>query len=222
MESLANPSDLKNADLVETMQESTADTEADTGVDKNTLEEFIYNQFCDQNVRLINSCLENSEKEESVNFNISKSVSSNVQVIEIAKDGNCLFSAFAHQLFCIKVNSSDHIKHSKEMRRRAVEFITDNLCDFRHDIIGRTNDQKNVESFVMQLQNDGFWGGLESLRAGSIIFKANIIIFNDIGDVYSTFSLKSPFSEIVLLSYRCAETGGSERNHYESVTQRYL
>lgn len=213
-ESVANEKDLGNDDSSNSNAQS---------CNENALDGKIYKQLCDQNMKMINNCLERKEREEIVPFNTSESVTGTVRVVEMEKDGNCLFSAFAHQLYSVKANSTEHVKQSQDLRRRAVDFIKKNITDFQHDIIGRTNKQDNISLFLTLLQTDGFWGGLESLRALSIIFDVNIIIFNEKGDFYSAFQLKSTFTRLIMLSYRCADpksqATSSERNHYDSITR---
>lgn len=42
-------------------------------------------------------------------------------------DGNCMFSALAHQLFGRDIESSQHMNNTKMLRQQAVEFLKSNL-----------------------------------------------------------------------------------------------
>lgn len=74
--------------------------------------------------------------------------------------------------------------------------------------------------FLRNLSKQGFWGGSESLKAVSLIYKANILIFNEKGHFYFTNDAQITNNQCIIISFRCASGDkDAPRNHYDSVCE---
>lgn len=180
--------------------------------------ETFYGQISKQNLEMMNNSLQNNQKEEDVRFNIDSNTEASLRVVKITKDGNCLFSAFAHQMFYMPVNSVEHKKLTREFRSEVIKYLQKNMekLDINH-VFRFDCDFPDTDSFLSQLKKNGFWGGIESLEALSAIYETNVIIFNENGDFFLTPPFNLKFTRVVLLAYRCGPNG--ERNHYDSICQ---
>lgn len=147
-----------------------------------------------QRIKMISSVLSNGEREKTCEIQLDSKVS-NIEVVEIARDGNCLFSAVSHQLDDFKIGSTDHTLASSKLRVDTIAHIKANLPLYERDIKGRIYEQsmeskiydfsKRYKEFLDEfLAKDGFWAGSESLKAIAVMMEINIIVFNEKGDVY--------------------------------------
>lgn len=69
------------------------------------------------------------------------------------------------------------------------------------------------------------WGGFESMQVVSIIYKVNILIFNESGDIYFPLGFEPGYEKTVMIAYRYATGSKTVRDHYDSVIeidQKYL
>lgn len=140
-----------------------------------------------------------------------------VHVAIIAKDGNCLFSAIAHQLFGSKINSQKHIDETKQLRRDVVNYILENYSDsYEAGLIDGVLDEPNfpkeydssdaAHHFLSEyLPRNGVWGGQETLAAVQQMYNANIFIFRE-NDIITRMHLlcKVPDRTILLAQRRAA------------------
>lgn len=101
---------------IESLDAST--TQSGFNCDENR-EQLIYTQISAQITKLLQASLIFNETEEEVIFELDQTE----RVLHIAKitaDGNCLFRALAHQLFCEKLNSTIQKQSTKKLRADAV------------------------------------------------------------------------------------------------------
>lgn len=121
-----------------------------------------------------------------------------------------------------------------KLRREVINFIKENFESFQYELKNSIYDH-NVNSnadfvitnvkedrqacltFLENLKQDSEWGGAESLKAVSLIYKKNIIILNENGGIHiPNFSPK--YESCVILAYRLASSDTKLiRNHYDSV-----
>lgn len=109
-----------------------------------------------------------------------------------------------------------------------MDYISENKSLFERDVRGRiVEDGKKIKNFdeecalfLSDLSKQGFWGGSESLKAVSLLYKANILIFNENGHFYFTNDAKITNDQSVIISFRCASGNvDAVRDHYDSVCE---
>lgn len=203
--------------------------------DLSQYEDLLYTQISVQNLKMINSSVMQGEKKENLSFDIDEEVSGALYISRIKGDGNCLFAALAHQLFFVKLNSVDHEQLTAKLRENAVEYITQNYSSFEHELKNRIYENKseikNMQSecmfFLKQcLPRPGCWGGAESIKAISLIYRVNIIIFNEDGPFYLPCAFNTTFDRTVSVVFRIFNKSkmkkpksNAERNHYDTVVE---
>lgn len=96
----------------------------------------LYTQIHEQNIRmkLCVSLHKEISKDFFVNVQKGKSSQSLVRICEIAKNGDCLFAAIAHQMCNVELNSLELKNSSDEMRKAVVKHILSNMSSFEHSI----------------------------------------------------------------------------------------
>lgn len=68
------------------------------------------------------------------------------------------------------------------------------------------------------LTKSGCWGGSETIKAVSRLYKVHVIIFNEYGPCYLVDGFNSDYERSIILWYRLAHAETeSQRNHYDSV-----
>lgn len=141
-----------------------------------------------------------------------------ISIVEIAKDGNCLFGALAHQIFCCNVNTLAHHDKVAKLRADVVKHLNENMESFECLLKWRTeNTEIDSYSFVNDLLSQpGYWGGEESLKAISEMYQVNIIIFNEGSTPLLPNGFNFDYKQTVWIAYRYDGIACS-RNHYDSV-----
>lgn len=189
----------------------------------------IYNCIAGQNLKLTTANKTYSEDTNTMEFMLG--TTRTVDVIKIAQDGNCLFSAAAHQIFLHKVDSPQHESAAKDLRKRVVDHIIANFASFRKDIerrliytdgtkakLSENEMEKECRFFVAAiLSKSGSWGGTESLKAISQVEKVNIIIFAESDDCYFPFVFDFEYKRTISVAFRLNKN--QERDHYDSVAE---
>lgn len=143
-----------------------------------------------------------------------------IKVTAIAKDGACMFTSLAHQLFYHK-NGTDELKHaSDELREKVVAYIQDNMEIFTRSLDSRIFEDhgkypddmvKARSDLINRLKIRSTWGDYESLYATALMYKVNIIVFTENGSCH-------PIGGFNLNNTRCALIAYRDANHYDSIT----
>lgn len=192
--------------------------------DLKTLD-LLYQQFSAQNLRLLEATLKNNEKKK---YMVSKADARviNVCVINVMKDGNCLFSSLAHQLHCIKMHSIEHAQLTAKLRVDVVSHIMENLDDYKQALKSHLTSEcieKTEKEFVsVELPKNGVWGGTETLLAVQRIYKVNILVFDEQGPYYFATGYDAQYIQTLFVAYRFdskGENGNPIYNHYESICE---
>lgn len=76
--------------------------------------------------------------------------------LEIAKDGNCLFAAIAHQLS--RLPTKQQLSH-QQLRALAVKQISNNMPNYVNVIDG------DIVRYIEEMRQDGIWGGEPEIHA---------------------------------------------------------
>lgn len=168
-------------------------------------------------------------------FSNEEQLPASLEVVETARNGDCLFSSLVYQIFGHDFVRKRHMHLTKELRLDVVKYIKKNFSEFefvlKHRIYEETNERvKNMKKrcikFVKtQLSKDGTWGGTETLKAVGQIFDVNILVVNEKGTYHFPNGFEDSYDRIVLLAFRVnsLEVGVSDqlnngiRNHYDSI-----
>lgn len=200
--------------------------------DTGDLVDFFYMQLSTQNIQMTNAIISNKEKvvSFSIRLNLSENMSSDeIKCCSINGDGNCVFGSIAHQLYQNKINSTEHMDFTQELRKKSAEFIEGNIHRYIHFLRGRIHDEDQKNGLVSQkyadnsalltkclnfVKNDltkhGYWAGTESFRALSELHKINILLINGDGTCNMVQRLNKSYNRSIALAYR-------GNNHYDSV-----
>lgn len=154
-------------------------------------------------------------------------------------NGDCMFSAAAHQIYGKKINSEEHKKLTIDLRASVVKYIQENYADFVFDIRGHVAELldnfgqypdrdvhglgtiADIDDAGKRFLNEclkipGCWAGAESLKAIHFVHNVDIIVLNENGPIsYYNSSNEQP-NRTIILAYRLSEDP-EKRNHYDSV-----
>lgn len=207
--------------------ECTSSGTIDTGA--NDTKTIIYNQICTQNLNLLEATISNNErKKKMVIKRNSFSEPVNIHVINTTGDGDCLFSAFVHQLFLEKINSIRFKELTHDLRNNVVAHILNHFDTFKDEIKTRLEDEKNESfedkdclSFVKsELSQRGIWGGGETISAVQQLYKTNVIIFCENSTYYYCYGFNPKYDRTVFLAFRGNNYNNkTQYDHYDSVCE---
>lgn len=105
-----------------------------SGKDSTNIKKVIYYQISKQITSMLKANFTNDERQDKMSCRHSDGKSLNVSIVQIAKDGNCLFSSLSHQLFMNKVNSVEHRASSEKLRHDIVQWILNNYNDSENEL----------------------------------------------------------------------------------------
>lgn len=206
----------------------------DSYAEEKSLRSLMFDQFTEQNIRLIESVLRFKEVKKHVSVKIDGRLV-NFDVLKIHGDGNCLFAAFVHQIHLVRINSNEHKVFTIELRQKVVNHIEENFERYIHPIKGRIIEEYELKnetapditvdactSFVARLAKpNDCWGGAETIQAVSEIHKVNVVVFNEKGDLYFPRRFDKIYKRTVFLAFRLSQARGKSgrlhHNHYDSV-----
>lgn len=155
-----------------------------------------------------------------------------MQSCEIAKNGDCLFAAVAHQMFNVKLNSLEHKKMSDDLRKAAVNHIPSNFHSFKHDVKNRVLNENNGRvapadmekmclNFVKRLSQNGIWGGTESIKAITAIYQVNILVIQNDGSSYLGSRYSPNAKRSLMVTYKNNDHYDSVSNVVEAMLERF-
>lgn len=195
------------------------------------------------NIQMIHNTSQSNEETTDCEIQLSAEKFSNIEICRIPKDGNCLYGATVHQFYHLKIDSDEYNQRVGELRKQVVVHIKNNLNRYERQLSGRIYDKWNAkkqkptaaaqitaEDFTefldKYLSKDCCWGGPESIQAISEIFKANVVVFNEWGDVNFGNCFDSSYESIISLAFRVSNPNikkenipNSQRNHYDSIVK---
>lgn len=97
--------------------------------------QYIYNQFSNQNLFLIEAVLSYGECKKRMIFKLG-SRNMIVDFVSIAGDGDCLFASLAFQLERMKIGSIMHRTFTSDLRQKVVQHISNNYDKYKQAIKG--------------------------------------------------------------------------------------
>lgn len=195
-------------------------------------ENWLYTQFADQITIMVQAGLSNGEQNDRMRIKITKDAAAYVTVTPTLANGNCLFSAVAHQLYQHPINSIDHTDAINKLRADVVKHILDpaNFPSYEFALKDRVYNVKSADQienmttecklFVRHvLAKNGQWGGNESIKAISEIHKVNILVFYEDEMCVLQTNANEKYDKAIAIAFRIGfDMNGIEvRNHYESV-----
>lgn len=191
------------------------------------------------NIQMTNTAFQNGEELSECEIQLSDGFFSKIELCQIPANGNCLFGAIVHQHFKLKTGSDEYIQRVTELRTDVVAHIKRNLQRYERTVFGRVyaqlcdNNEKTSLSNVAEdsnkfldnyLSKDTAWAGPEAIQAISELFEANVVIFNEWGEVNCGNSFDSSYKNIITIAFRVSEKSiekenvpNTQRNHYDSV-----
>lgn len=199
---------------------------------QNDLVSFYYNQISTQMNQMLSTSLLNSENLTPVEFKYRDTSIGIVKVVNIDKDGNCLFGALSHQLFQKEANSISHTELRIKLRADVVTHIYEDFKPFKAALNGRITDHgiecnetdDEYKCFLDEkLSKDKYWGGSETLKAVSRMYRVNIFVFYEKGSCEVMHDVKQRYDNSIAVAYRIGKIrydGDKEvfiRDHYDSV-----
>lgn len=194
----------------------------------------IYSQLSHQVNEMTTAVLVNGDTQGSMQFRSNEFTKETLTVAIIEGNGNCCFSALAHQLFREPIQSKEHKAATKKLRKDVVQHILDpqNYTLFEHALKGHIyelKDPKNINDINFEckffvtncLSRSGTWAGAETIKAVSDLYRVNIIIFNEEETGVFIHNNRQKYDRTIAIAFRtstmCDNEGNAIRNHYDSV-----
>lgn len=203
-------------------------------MENSTCEDTLYTQISTQCIKMENSVALNGDKTQTKCF-VSRPASARetktAKYCRIPGDGDCLFSAIAHQLYNVKLGSTDHEQKKQELRSEVVSYIKDDehFPNFVHDLKDRIENTPQTSDSTAackafledRLSLSRCWSGMESIKAISEMQKVNIIVMNDNGSCNLPNNFNIDASKTLLLLFGSVSgkscKSNDERTHYDSI-----
>lgn len=192
------------------------------------------------NIQMTNKTYQNKEEGIECEIQLHPEAFSKISVCQIQKDGKCLFGAAVHQRYHVKIDSEEYKQKVAALRMEVVAHIEQNLKRYERKLFGRIynircnttkkqeiqNIDEDAKIFLKRLSNEGFWGGPETIQAISELFKANLVVFNEWGDVSFGHFFDSSYEGVIILAFRVSNqnfekknVSNTQRNHYDSIVK---
>lgn len=220
-----------NSSEEQTMTMTVPVIESSQNSNDQSLNSIIYDQFTTQSLALLRAGLKNKEQKKSMDLKIDDKTFK-ISISQIKPDGNCMFATIAHQLNLVKCNSKQHDDLTADLRKEVVEYIRDNIDNFKHTIQLRLRcDEDDINQaclqFLNELECEGTWGGMETVYAVSSLYRVNIVVFNEDGPFYLGNGFNHEYSRTIFMAYRIGGVRGKIKdgkkisknhyNHYDTI-----
>lgn len=156
-------------------------------------------------------------------FQLKDQTVRSISIVETKRDGNCLFSALAHQLWLNEITSREHTNKTKELRAIVVEHILnpENYHLYESILVDRLEKESEVPTSIQCKMFVRFglarnnWGGLESIKAVSNEFHVHVVIINECGSC-NMITGSDTYNRTLVVAYRLNNVGVYD--HYDSVS----
>lgn len=112
----------------------------------NDTNDQMYKQISEQMNKVARSVIMNNEEKGNIKIQIGNGQRF-IQVAKVPRDGSCLFSAMAHQLFhdTLSPAPGEHSERADELRAQVVAHIKANFEQYKHALKGRIFDEESSE-----------------------------------------------------------------------------
>lgn len=195
------------------------------------LNSWLYTQIAEQIRNMVTAQLLHSERTEQMEFKDKNKIAHVIYVIKINADGNCLFTSLAHQLWPTAVTSDECKRNSMKLRAAVVEHILENIESYQMFIDERVDEVKSLSNDDASLETKykmwvryvlsrkGVWGGIETIKAVSRMYRVNVVIFNECNRVRMIQGANEQYNRTIIIAYRFHLNGKNEPvyNHYDIV-----
>lgn len=194
--------------------------------------DLLFTQMSVQQIKMVNASLLNNEDLSNLKFKkiLREGV---VKICNIKADGDCLFAAITHQLHYVKCDSSSHEKSTSKIKLSVIEYIKKNIESFENYLKGRVLAYKKIseiknmhEEFLdflnIRLPNRTSWGGTETMKAVSELYKVNIVVIDEDGSCYLGYRHNPMYDRLIMLSFRQYANNSAANsipNHYDSIVE---
>lgn len=161
-----------------------------------------------------------------------------VGVCKIPSDGNCLFGADVHQRLQLRVGSTTYDNEVAKLRKDVVDHINVNLESYKRELLHRIYERRHKQGNTSKIKDNeknglckdflknylskpNKWGGSESIKAFSELYKANVIIFKEGGEIYFGNSFNPSYEDIIILLFTVSGQNDQNQNHnhYDSIVK---
>lgn len=145
-------------------------------------------------------------------------------LLEIPKDGNCLFGSVVHQVHGITPTHHLFEPYKRQLREAAVnelignfEFYADQLVVFADEAIeGDISVESKVRRYLEELWTDGTWVGADCIAAICNLQQIAITVYQDNGKIEFT-PTRSENEDWPLYAIFYKDLVNGARTHYDSV-----
>ncbi|KAK6047656.1 OTU-like cysteine protease [Cooperia oncophora] len=144
-----------------------------------------------------------------------------LDIVDIAPDGDCLYNALAHQLS--RVKGFEQVT-GKDMRRRAAKYIREHKDDFIPFLVNESDDpldEFEFEKYCHGVENEskdgGVWGGEPELNAISQSLERSIELIQPTGPPVIFGEQYNKTKPLIIVYHRHAYQLGA---HYNSTAVR--
>lgn len=204
------------------------DFDADLSTNNNNPCSYL-EQFSYQTTKMVEAVLMNGDTQSSMNFQMKNDKVRQLSVVEVEKDGNCMFSSCAHQLFRKEIHSVEHTRKIAQLREKVVAHILDpnHFSTYQFVLQDRVYEMKKKSeisdlkeecvSYVRDiLSQPSVWGGMETLKAVSNLYKTNVAVINENGPAYIIKNAENKFNRTIIIAYRYWKS--NVLMHYDSIS----
>lgn len=195
------------------------------------LNSYMYTQIAEQIRKMVTAQLTYSEHTEQMEFKLQNQPAFIIHIVKVDGDGNCLFTALAHQLWPTAMASEECTNNSMKLRAAVVEHILANIELYQMFIEDRLSELKSLNNDDASLETKcrmwvryvlsrkGIWGGIETIKAVSRMYGVNVAVFDECERVRMVQGAKENYDRTILIAYRFYFNEKNERtyNHYDSV-----
>lgn len=206
--------------------------------EENSFFENLRDQFSTQMtiqcIKMKNAVLLNDESVAIFEFKKDE-LKETLEICSIQPDGDCLYASITHQLFQIEINSMRHKQLTAELKKKVLEHIKNNISAFELHLKSRVTEYKEENEIVnlneeyqyfldCRLSNRLSWGGSETIKAVTELYKVNILVVDEngscsLGNHYNC-NYSSEYNRSIILLYKDLMSSNVSKNipnHYDTV-----
>lgn len=209
-----------------------AESEDDRDKQKTINDIQLYEQLAQNITKMNEATLINDDHQEKMRCIPMQNTNACITIATIPGDGDCLFGSIVHQIFRYPVNSKLHKNAAKQLRTDVVHHILaeENFVSFQKLLMDRILETKSKNQIVDStaeckkfvtdfLSQKGAWGGAESIKAISDLYRTNIITFYEDESVYFVGGKEGAYNQTIAIAFRIGfvDNGKPIRNHFDSV-----
>lgn len=183
------------------------------------IEKMIYEQISQQMLKMMECTIKIGQTKHEMSFDVNESAYI-VSLSEIFRDGHCLFRSLAHQIWKEVLGTQEQNETSLKLRADVVSYIDSHFPSFLWELRGavweRFGNVPNIEDeckrYIAEDLAISAWGGAETIKAVSQMYKVNILVINESGNCYYPFSFNMSYQESIVIAYRLKVKEGNDNS----------